>query len=375
MLKVLTIFGTRPEAIKLAPVVYALDAHPEIELIVCVTSQHREMLDSVLTFFSIKADFNLEVMVPNQPLNETLGKMISGLGGVVSKVSPDVVLVQGDTTTCLAGAVAAFNCGVPVGHVEAGLRTGSLDKPFPEEGNRQMVSRIANFHFAPTEASADNLRNENLIHKNIFVTGNTVIDALLLGLEIVGRNPDLSKIASLPFSITENSPKYILVTGHRRESFGEGFKGICLALKEIALSNPNIQIIYPVHLNPNVQQPVNAILGTVPNIWLIPPQPYSAFISLMRNSLFILTDSGGIQEEAPSLNKPVLIMRDVTERPEVVEAGAALLVGTSTAEIVSSANLLLSDEGKYNSMSKVTNPFGDGKASQRIVDCLTAHLQ
>lgn len=365
MLKVMSIFGTRPEAIKMAPVVAALDSCDQIESMVCVTAQHREMLDSVLDFFSIVPDFDLDVMAPNQPLNTVLGKMLIGLEDVLRKSRPDIVLVQGDTASCLAGAIAAFNLNIPVGHIEAGLRTYDLEKPYPEEGNRQMASRISHFHFASTQKAADNLKAERIPEENIVVTGNTVIDAVLMAVDLINKNPDQAIVNELPHLVQDMGP-FILLTGHRRESFGRGFENICNALEQIARSHPDLAIIYPVHLNPNVQGPVNHILGGLSNVHLIPPQSYPAFINLMQNCKFILTDSGGVQEEAPSLNKPVLVMRDVTERPEAVEGGAALLVGTEAENIISAVGMLLCNQSQFDKMANAKNPFGDGKAAERI---------
>lgn len=370
MIKILSIFGTRPEAIKMVSVLDALHSSTWARSITCITAQHREMLDGVLDFFSITPDFDLNVMSQGQTLNGLMAKIFSGLQGVLEKTAPDVVLVQGDTATCLAGALAAFNMGIPVGHIEAGLRTGDLQRPYPEEGNRQMVSRIAQFHFAPTEIAAQNLRQENLPSQDIVVTGNTVIDALHLAGNILEEHPQKGHCNALPEVINTGAMPFILVTGHRRESFGPSFEHICVALKTLANNHPELGIVYPAHLNPNVQAPVLSILKSEPNIYILPPQPYPVFIDLMRKCRFILTDSGGIQEEAPSLNKPLLVMRDTTERPEAVNAGAALLVGTETEHIVRAAEKLLNDAGFYGQMAAATNPFGDGHAARRIVQHL-----
>lgn len=367
MIKILSILGTRPEAIKMAPVLNALHKTPWATPTVCITAQHREMLDGVLEFFSITPDFDLNLMAQGQSLNGLLAKIFNGLQGVFEKTSPDVVLVQGDTATCLAGALAAFNLRIPVGHIEAGLRTGDLQKPYPEEGNRQMVSRIARFHFAPTETAAQNLRQENLPSQDIIVTGNTVIDALMLAGNILEECPQKGRCHALPEAIYNGTMPFILVTGHRRESFGSSFEHICLALKTLADNHPELGIVYPAHLNPNVQTPVLSILNDKPNVYILPPQPYPVFIDLMRQCRFILTDSGGIQEEAPALHKPLLVMRDRTERPEAVDTGAALLVGTDTGHIVQAAEKLLTDMNLYSSMAIAENPFGDGYATQRII--------
>ena len=368
MKKALIVFGTRPEAIKMAPVVKAFKNSHHFEIKVCVTAQHREMLDQVLQFFDITADYDLDLMKPNQNLYNLTGEIINGLKPILEEFSPDFLLVHGDTTTTMAASIAGFYSGAKVCHVEAGLRTFNKYAPFPEEINRQITARIADFHFAPTEQSKKNLLDENISEDNILVTGNTVIDALLDGVEKV-KNIDNEKIIMLK-NLVKADKDVILVTGHRRENHGEGFLNICKALKQIAAQN-NVQIIYPVHLNPNVQKTVNEILLNVAYIDLIAPLPYEAFLWLMQKSKLIITDSGGVQEEAPSLGKPVLVMRDTTERPEAVEAGTVILVGTNVGKIVSEANALLQDAKKYESMSKLHNPYGDGKASKRIVDFLS----
>ena len=367
MPRILSIFGTRPEAIKMAPVVRELRER-NAESIVCVTSQHREMLASVLDVFSLVPDHDLDVMRPDQSLNALLARLLNGLDGVLADCRPDIVLVQGDTATCLAGALAAFQRGIDVGHIEAGLRTDDLARPFPEEGNRQMVSRIATWHFAPTRQAAERLRREALPRPNIHVTGNTVIDALHMAREILAAHPDKARIIGLPPGHQPEEHPYILVTGHRRESFGEGFLQICHALRQLAEHHPDLDIIYPVHLNPHVQQPVHAILEGLPNVFLLPPQDYLAFTRLLCHCRFVLTDSGGIQEEAPALGKPVLVMRDTTERPEGVAAGCSLLVGTQTQSIVAGAERLLADQDFFHAMSHATNPYGDGKAARAICD-------
>jgi UDP-N-acetylglucosamine 2-epimerase (non-hydrolysing) len=370
MSRVLSIFGTRPEAIKMTPVVKALEKR-QAESIVCVTSQHREMLASVLDVFSLKPDYDLDVMRPNQSLNGLLSRLLAGLDDVLATCRPDIVLVQGDTATCLAGALAAFQRGIDVGHIEAGLRTDDLARPFPEEGNRQMVSRIATWHFAPTEQAARRLKQEALPRPNIHVTGNTVIDALHMARDILAERPDRAYIAGLPPDYKPECRQYILVTGHRRESFGEGFLQICHALRHIAESHPELDIIYPVHLNPHVQQPVHAILDGLPNVYLLPPQDYLAFTRLLCHCRFVLTDSGGIQEEAPALGKPVLVMRDTTERPEGVAAGCSMLVGTRKESIVDGAKRLLQDSAFFQTMSHAVNPYGDGKAAHAICDIIS----
>ena len=368
MKKVLIVFGTRPEAIKMAPVVKAFYQSRDFETKICVTAQHREMLDQVLAFFDITPDYDLNLMKPNQNLYNLTGEIINGLKPVLEEFNPDFVFVHGDTTTTMAGSIAGFYSNAKVCHVEAGLRTFNKYAPFPEEINRQITGRIADFHFAPTEKSKQNLLAENILEDGILVTGNTVIDALLYGVEKV-KLIDNEQINMLK-GLVNPDKDLILVTGHRRENHGEGFLNICKALKEIASEN-NVQIIYPVHLNPNVQKPVNEILSDVVNIDLIAPLPYEAFLWLMEKSKLIITDSGGVQEEAPSLGKPVLVMRETTERPEAVEAGTVILVGTNVKKIVSEANALLQDASIYERMSKLHNPYGDGKASEKIVEFLS----
>ena len=368
MKKILVVFGTRPEAIKMATVVKALYQHKNsFETKVCVTAQPREMLDQVLTFFSIKPDYDLNLMKPGQNLYSLTADIITGMKPVLEDFSPDVVLVHGDTTTSMVAGLAAFYSGAKVGHVEAGLRTFNKLAPFPEEINRQLTGRITDYHFAPTGRSKDNLLKEGVNESGIVVTGNTVIDALLDSVDIVKSMSNHSGIDSVKQVV--DGKDYILVTGHRRENFGQGFLNICYALKEIAEQFDG-NIIYPVHLNPNVQKPVYDILNSVPNIKLIEPQPYEVFVWLMAHSKLIITDSGGVQEEAPSLGKPVLVMRDTTERPEAVDAGTVILVGTDKDKIVKEATTLLSDSSRYDSMSKLHNPYGDGKAAQRIVEFL-----
>jgi UDP-N-acetylglucosamine 2-epimerase (non-hydrolysing) len=371
MKKVLLVFGTRPEAIKMAPLVKAFEKEESIISKVCVTAQHREMLDQVLDMFDIKPDYDLNIMKPGQDLFDVTSNVLLGLKDVLNDFNPDVVLVHGDTTTTSASSLAAFYNKIKVGHVEAGLRTGDMYSPWPEEANRQITGVLANYHFAPTTTSQDNLLRENKDPKNIIVTGNTVIDALFLALDKIEKNETLKnqivEKINTEYKLYDDK-KIILVTGHRRENHGQGFINICEALKTIAINNPDIDIVYPVHLNPNVQKPVNEILSNTANVYLINPLQYESFIYLMNKSYFIITDSGGVQEEAPSLGKPVLVMRDTTERPEALEAGTVKLVGTNTNLIIEEAQKLLDNEEEYNTMSKAHNPYGDGKASQRIVD-------
>ncbi|GGD34994.1 UDP-N-acetyl glucosamine 2-epimerase [Malaciobacter pacificus] len=371
MKKVLLVFGTRPEAIKMAPLVKAFEEESSIESKVCVTAQHREMLDQVLEMFDIKPDYDLNIMKPGQDLFDVTSNVLLGLKEVLNDFNPDVVLVHGDTTTTSASSLAAFYNKIKVGHVEAGLRTGDLYSPWPEEANRQITGVLANYHFAPTTTSQNNLLKENKDPKNIIVTGNTVIDALFLALDKIEKNEELkTKIVNSinsQYELKENK-KLILVTGHRRENFGDGFINICEALKTLAINNPDVDIVYPVHLNPNVQKPVKEILSDTKNVFLIEPLQYEQFIYMMNKSYFIITDSGGIQEEAPSLGKPVLVMRDTTERPEAVEAGTVKLVGTNKETIIKEAQNLIDNEEEYNKMSKAHNPYGDGKACERIVN-------
>ncbi|WP_024549439.1 non-hydrolyzing UDP-N-acetylglucosamine 2-epimerase [Siccibacter turicensis] len=369
-MKVLTVFGTRPEAIKMAPLVHALAQDSFFEARVCVTAQHREMLDQVLHLFSIVPDYDLNIMKPGQGLTEITCRILEGLKPILESFKPDVVLVHGDTTTTIATSLAAFYQRIPVGHVEAGLRTGDLYSPWPEEANRTLTGHLAMYHFAPTENSRQNLIKENVAEKRIFVTGNTVIDALITVRNRVLADDALRTQLSERYPFLSNDKKLILVTGHRRESFGRGFEQICHALAEIAGNNSNVQIVYPVHLNPNVSEPVNRILGHVDNVTLIEPQDYLPFVWLMNHAWLILTDSGGIQEEAPSLGKPVLVMRETTERPEAVKAGTVRLVGTDSARIVAEVNRLLNDEQEYQAMSHAHNPYGDGQACERILYAL-----
>ncbi|BAC93105.1 UDP-N-acetylglucosamine 2-epimerase [Vibrio vulnificus YJ016] len=368
--KVLTVFGTRPEAIKMAPLVHALAADERFEAKCCVTAQHREMLDQVLELFEITPDYDLNLMKAGQTLNEVTARILLELKPVLQEFKPDVVLVHGDTATTFAASLAAYYEQIAVGHVEAGLRTGNIYSPWPEEANRKLTGALTKYHFAPTETSQQNLLQENYAEENIFVTGNTVIDALLMVKEKIEQDADLKATLAAQFPYLDENKKLILVTGHRRESFGGGFERICEALAQTAKQHPEVQILYPMHLNPNVREPVNRILGSVENVLLIEPQQYLPFIYLMDRAHIILTDSGGIQEEAPSLGKPVLLMRDTTERPEAVAAGTVKLVGTDVEKIVSNLNTLLTDSEAYQAMSFAHNPYGDGKACQRILDSL-----
>ncbi|WP_200959381.1 MULTISPECIES: non-hydrolyzing UDP-N-acetylglucosamine 2-epimerase [unclassified Hydrogenophaga] len=369
-MKVMVVFGTRPEAIKMAPLVKGLQARAgEIETVVCVTAQHREMLDQVLKLFDIVPEHDLNIMKPGQDLFDITSNILLGLKGVLQQEKPDLVLVHGDTTTTLATSLAAYYARVPVGHVEAGLRTGNKHSPFPEEMNRKLTGSIADVHFAPTAASRDNLLREGISADAIHVTGNTVIDALLAVVDKLRNDTALKAELAQRFAFLNPQRRLILVTGHRRENFGEGFQHICEALADIAAEHDDVEILYPVHLNPNVRQPVKDILAArgLANVHLIEPVDYLPFLYLMDRSYIIVTDSGGIQEEAPSLGKPVLVMRDTTERPEAVEAGTVKLVGTSREKIVAEARRLLVDADAYATMSRAHNPYGDGKAVQRIV--------
>ena len=367
MIKNLIIFGTRPEAIKMAPLIRAFQKNKDqFDTRVCVTAQHREMLDQVLAFFEITPDYDLDLMQPNQNLYTLTSDILLGLKPILEEFQPDYVYVHGDTTTTMASSIAAFYAGAKVCHVEAGLRTDNKRSPFPEEMNRQVTGRIADFHFAPTEQAKQNLLNEKVPENTILVTGNTVIDALLESTARVENldNPEIEKLKT----IIDPTKKIILVTGHRRENHGQGFIAICEALKEIAQTNPEVQMIYPVHLNPKVQQPVYEVLGELKNIHLIAPLSYPAFVWLMNKSYLIITDSGGIQEEAPSLGKPVLVMRATTERPEALAAGTVILVGSDKEKIIFECNRLLQDKEKYHQMSALHNPYGEGKASEKILE-------
>lgn len=373
-MKVLTVFGTRPEAIKMAPVVKGLANAEDIESMVCVTAQHREMLDQVLELFKIYPDFDLDLMAPGQDLFDITTRTLMGLRELLQAERPDVVLVHGDTTTCFSAALASFYEDIPVGHVEAGLRTGNMRAPFPEEANRALTGRLATYHFAPTEGARQNLLNESVSDEAIWVTGNTVIDALLTVRDQVEAYPEavwLNEFSeSLYGLITDPERKLILITGHRRENFGQGFIDLCSAIRELAETHKDWDLIYPVHLNPNVQKPVYDILGGLNNVFLLEPKDYAPFVWLMSHSDLILTDSGGIQEEAPSLGKPVLVMRNLTERPEAVDAGTVLMVGTDRGRIVSGVEKVLLDEDVYQAMSHAHNPYGDGLAVPRIIEVL-----
>jgi UDP-N-acetylglucosamine 2-epimerase (non-hydrolysing) len=374
-MKVLTVFGTRPEAIKMAPIVHALSEDSRFDSKVCVTGQHREMLDQVLSLFEITPDFNFCVMRPGQSLCDVTSAILKGMDEMLMEYSPDLILVHGDTATTFASALAAYHKQIPVGHVEAGLRTGNIYSPWPEEGNRRLTSSIARYHFAPTNESKNNLLKENISESEILVTGNTVVDALFWVKDKIARRPLLKDDLGRLYPMLDPEKKVILVTGHRRESFGQGFENICQALQRIALEHSDCQIIYPVHLNPNVQEPVNRLLKGIENIYLIEPQEYLPFIYLMMKSEIILTDSGGIQEEAPSLGKPVLVMRETTERPEAIEAGTVKLVGTDPELIFSEVTKLLSDKGAYQKMSMSHNPYGDGQASSRIIQFILSGVE
>lgn len=376
-MKVLSVFGTRPEAIKMAPLVKALAADTFFEAKVAVTAQHREMLDQVLELFEITPDYDLNLMKPGQDLYDITSKVLLGLREVFAEFKPDLVLVHGDTATTFAASLAAFYQQIPVGHVEAGLRTGNLYSPWPEEANRLLTGRLAHWHFCPTERNQKALIAEKIFPERIIVTGNTVIDALQLVLQKIQESPELQQkiqtaleYAGLSAGVTDK--RYILVTGHRRENFGEGFKDICSALNKLAGDNPETHFIYPVHLNPNVQAPVKHLLDGLDNVHLIEPLGYEPFVYLMQHAYLVLTDSGGVQEEAPGLGKPVLVMRDTTERPEAIEAGTVRLVGTDVGLITSEVQRLLDNESVYKQMSRAHNPYGDGQASKRILEHLKA---
>jgi UDP-N-acetylglucosamine 2-epimerase (non-hydrolysing) len=369
-MKVLTVFGTRPEAIKMAPLCLALASDSRFEAKTCVTGQHRQMLDQVLDLFSLQPDFDLNIMRPGQDLTDVTCAILQGLKGVFSQFKPDIVLVHGDTATTISTTLAAYYHQIAVGHVEAGLRTGRLYSPWPEEGNRKLTGALAQMHFAPTTTSKDNLLREGILASQIVVTGNTVIDALLQVVQRLKSDEHLQQKLSTQFDFLSKSRKVLLVTGHRRESFGEGFERICQALAITARSFPDIDIVYPVHLNPNVREPVGRLLADIENVYLIEPLDYLPFVYLMDRSYIILTDSGGIQEEAPALGKPVLVMRDTTERPEAVAAGTVRLVGTEVSTITEALNQLLTDTDAYQRMSFAHNPYGDGQACQRIINSL-----
>jgi len=379
MKKILIVFGTRPEAIKMAPLVKELQKYDDrFKVKVCVTAQHREMLDQVLTIFDIAPEYDLDIMKEGQDLYDVTSHVLLGMKAVLLDFSPDMVLVHGDTTTTLAVSLATFYQKIAVGHVEAGLRTGDIYSPWPEEANRQVTSKLAQYHFAPTVTSKENLLQENIAASSIVVTGNTVIDALFLALHRITSEPEVTRRVANDieqhYPISEERT-LILITGHRRENFGEGFINICKALKQLAKDNSEIDIVYPVHLNPNVQQPVQHILADIDNVYLIPPLEYEPFIYLMSRAYFVITDSGGIQEEAPSLGKPVLVMRETTERPEALQAGTVKLVGTDMQKIVDEAQSLLDDPKIYEQMSQAHNPYGDGDACKKIVDFINKTLK
>lgn len=365
-IKIMVVIGTRPEAIKMAPVINDLESEEQIEVKICVTAQHREMLDQVLELFCISPDYDLSVMRANQGLEEITAKIITGMGDVLSGYRPDRVLVHGDTTTAMVSAIASYYKKIPVGHVEAGLRTGDIYSPWPEEINRKLIGGIADLHFAPTENAKANLLREGVPSERILVTGNTVVDALLQISRKVREDKELSSSLAEHFSFLNPQKRLILVTGHRRESFGRGFEEICAGLSELA-DRDDVEIVYPVHMNPNVRTAVYGILRGKRNVYLTEPLDYLPFVYLMNRSYLILTDSGGIQEEAPSLGKPVLVMREKTERPEAISAGTVVLVGADSKRIVSTATKLLEDIESYNQMSRCHNPYGDGKASKRIL--------
>ncbi|HIQ26997.1 MAG TPA: UDP-N-acetylglucosamine 2-epimerase (non-hydrolyzing) [Sulfurovum sp.] len=372
MKKVLIVFGTRPEAIKMAPLVLAFQKYvPEIETKVCVTAQHREMLDQVLHIFDINPDFDLNIMKPRQDLYDVTSNILLGIKEILISYKPDVVLVHGDTATTFTTALSAFYQKIPVGHVEAGLRTGDIYSPWPEEANRKLTGALTTYHFAPTHTSKDNLLKENVKINDIYVTGNTVIDALFWVLDKINSTESLKQALAQKigneFTGFEDENKFVLITGHRRENFGQGFLDMCNAIKTLAKKHPQINFVYPVHLNPNVQEPVLKLLSNIQNIFLISPLEYEPFIYLMSKSYLILTDSGGIQEEAPSLGKPVLVMRDTTERPEAIDAGTVKLVGTNPQNIIDQVTKLIEDKKCYETMRQAHNPYGDGYACEKIV--------
>jgi UDP-N-acetylglucosamine 2-epimerase (non-hydrolysing) len=372
--KVMTVFGTRPEAIKMAPLVLALQEDPRFDSVLCVTGQHREMLDQVLDLFDLRPDFDLKVMKPGQDLTDVTTSILLRMKDVLAEAKPDLVLVHGDTATTFAATLAAYYQQIPVGHVEAGLRTGDLYSPWPEEANRKLTGALAALHFAPTKMSAGNLLAEGVSPDLVHVTGNTVIDALIKVVQRFDEDRALADLLSQQFPFLDSRRRMILVTGHRRESFGGGFERICEALSRTASTYPDVDIVYPVHLNPNVREPVNRLLSGLSNVYLIDPLDYLPFVYLMSRSFLILTDSGGIQEEAPSLGKPVLVMRDTTERPEAVEAGTVELVGTDVEKICNSIGALLTNPAVYERMSLAHNPYGDGQACGRILNVLGSIL-
>lgn len=383
MRTILLVFGTRPEAIKMAPLVKELQTHGEqFRTVVAVTAQHRQMLDQVLSLFDVNPDYDLDIMRANQDLYDITSRVLLGMRDVLKEVKPDVVLVHGDTTTSTAAALAAFYQQIPVGHVEAGLRTHNVYSPWPEEMNRQLTGRITTYHFSPTELAKNNLLMENVNAKSIIVTGNTVIDALYMVVNKIKSEPALSKElvavlhdAGYDVGRVAGNRRMVLITGHRRENFGEGFINMCKAIHDLAVKYPNVDFVYPMHLNPNVRKPIHEVFGddlsVHSNLFFIEPLEYLSFVFLMEQSSIVLTDSGGIQEEAPGLGKPVLVMRDTTERPEALESGTVRLVGTNYSRIVSEVSTLLDDRNAYDRMSKAVNPYGDGHACERIVDFLT----
>lgn len=374
MIKVLSVFGTRPEAIKMAPLVNLLKQDPAIDSRVCVTGQHREMLDQVLRLFQIVPEYDLAIMKAGQDLYDVATSILLNIKPVLREFQPDIVLVHGDTSTTFAAALACYYEKIAVGHVEAGLRTGNIYSPWPEEANRKLTGAITTLHFAPTQTSAANLLAENVPSAAVTITGNTVIDALHQVVDKIKADTTLSAAFASQFPYGQHGRRLILVTGHRRESFGAGFESICQALQQIASQFPDADVVYPVHLNPNVREPVFRLLSNSPNVFLIEPQDYLPFVYLMSQSYLVLTDSGGIQEEAPSLGKPVLVMRDTTERPEAVAAGTVRLVGTDQAKIVEEVSRLMSDQHYYEQMSFAHNPYGDGQACPRIVAAIKQHL-
>jgi UDP-N-acetylglucosamine 2-epimerase (non-hydrolysing) len=373
--KILIVFGTRPEAIKMAPIIKSLQLRSEFDTKVCVSAQHRQMLDQVLSLFGVHPDFDLDLMQSGQDLTDITARVLQGMRGVLREWRPDIMLVHGDTTTTMAASLAAYYEKIAVGHVEAGLRTGEIYSPWPEEMNRRLTGAIATIHFAPTEIAKQNLLAEGVGEERIHVTGNTVIDALMQVVARIDQNIELQQVMTEMFPFLDTTKKQILVTGHRRENFGDGFENICLALKQLG-ERDDIQIVYPVHLNPNVQEPVQRILSDCPRVQLIEPLDYLPFVYLMSRSYFIITDSGGVQEEAPSLGKPVLVMRDTTERPEAVGTGKVKLVGTDLHKIVTEANRLLDDCAAYELMAKIShNPYGDGMAAERITAVLSSGIR
>ena len=382
MRKVLLVFGTRPEAIKMAPLVMELQKQKErIETVVCVTGQHREMLDQVLEIFDIKPDYDLNIMKRGQDLYDVTARVLTGMREVLKEIKPDIVLVHGDTTTSTAAALAAFYQQIPVGHVEAGLRTHNIYSPWPEEMNRLLTGRLATYHFSPTPLSRNNLIKESINDRNIIVTGNTVIDALYWVVDKIKNNKELdneleSVLSKAGYDVNrlDNGKKLVLITGHRRENFGDGFINMCTAIKDLTIKHPNVDFVYPMHLNPNVRKPIHEVFGEdlsgLKNMFFIEPLEYLSFVYLMEKSSIVLTDSGGIQEEAPGLGKPVLVMRDTTERPEALNAGTVKLVGTDYNKIVNEVSSLIDDKAAYEKMSKAVNPYGDGLACGRVVNAL-----